>query len=73
MRHAVIGIVFMVAVIFIFPVIMNLLGVPYGEYARPTQIFQTIREIFETIFGASVPNPSLSPEGSQSLQGFSDF
>jgi len=32
---------------------MNLIGLPYGEYAKPSAIFQTISEIADTIFGTS--------------------
>lgn len=44
-RHAVIGILFLVAILFILPVIVNLLGLPYGEYIKPKAIFDTISEV----------------------------
>ncbi len=41
-RHAIIGIFFLVALLFVFPTFMDLIGLPYGEYAKPSAIFQTI-------------------------------
>lgn len=49
-RHAAIGIVFLFGVIYIFPILMELIGIPYGEYAKPSVVFATVGEIFDTIF-----------------------
>ncbi len=49
-RHAAIGLVFLFAVLYIFPVILDLLGLPYGDYARPTAVFDTVSQIFGIIF-----------------------
>ncbi len=56
-RHAIIGIVFLITVLFVFPVLMNLIGLPYGDYIKPSAIFDTIDKVSGTIFGMNVqPN-----------------
>ena len=52
-RHAIIGILFLLLILFVFPTLMDLIGLPYGEYAKPSAIFQTIGEISDTIFGTA--------------------
>jgi len=49
-RHAIIGVGFLLAVIFIFPTLMNLIGLPYGNYVRPQAIFDTMSSISDSIF-----------------------
>lgn len=72
-RHAVLGIGFMLAILFILPVIMNLLSVPYGEFAKPSQVFLTMQQIFDSLFGTSIADP-LSPSTTDALPAnFSDF
>lgn len=41
-RHAIIGMLFLLVLLFVFPTLMDLVGLPYGEYAKPTAIFETI-------------------------------
>lgn len=41
-RHAVIGVIFLIGILFIFPIIINLFGLSYGEYMKPRAIFATI-------------------------------
>ena len=48
-RHAIIGIAFLLAVIFIFPTLMNLIGLPYGDYVRPQAIFDTISSLSDSL------------------------
>jgi hypothetical protein len=72
-RHAVIGIFFMLWVLFILPVLMNLFGIPYAEYAKPSEVFITMQQIFDYIFWTSVADP-LSPQTTDTLPAdFSDF
>ena len=49
-RHAVIGIIFLLVVLFVFPVLTNLIGLPYGDYVKPSAIFDTINKVSGTIF-----------------------
>lgn len=58
-RHAVIGIVFLVAILFIFPVVIGLLGLSYGEYLKPTSIFDTIGEISGKMFWTQISSPTI--------------
>ncbi len=53
-RHAAIGIIFLFGVLYVFPILMDLIGIPYGEYAKPSAVFATISEIFDLIFGTNV-------------------
>jgi hypothetical protein len=49
-RHAVLGIIVLVIVLFTVPVITRLIGLPYGDYLKPKQILQTISEISGRVF-----------------------
>jgi hypothetical protein len=53
-RHAVIGVIFLVAILFIFPVLMSLIGLPYGDYVKPSAIFETINSLSDTLFGSNI-------------------
>ena len=73
-RHALIGIVFIIVVLYIFPLLMELIGLPYGEYARPSAVFQTIAEISDSIFGVDVGSSTIDPGSDSTLPaGFSDL
>jgi Type IV secretion system pilin len=50
-RYAVIGILFIVGVLFVVPVFMNLIWLTYGDYAKPRAVFQTIQEISSKLLG----------------------
>ncbi|MBC7498614.1 hypothetical protein H7170_03135 [Candidatus Gracilibacteria bacterium] len=70
-RHALIGIVFIVGVLFIVPLITSAMGLPYGEYAKPSAVFQTIGEISGHIFGVDVGPSMINPGYNSTLP--SDF
>ena len=73
-RHALIGIVFIVGVLFIVPLITGAMGLPYGEYAKPSAVFQTISEISDRIFGMDVTSSTVVPGTNSTLPaGFSDL
>ena len=61
-------------VLYIFPLLMELIGLPYGEYARPSAVFQTIAEISDSIFGVDVGSSTIDPGSDSTLPaGFSDL
>jgi predicted permease len=64
-RHAIIGVGFILCVLFIFPILMDLVGLPYGAYAKPSAVFETISTISAQLLGSPVDSPSL-PGGSTS-------
>ncbi len=73
-RHALIGIGFIVGVLFVIPLFTQFMGLPYGEYARPTAVFETIKEISARVFGMDVgPSTIQSVETGSLPPGFSDF
>jgi Type IV secretion system pilin len=73
-RHALIGIGFIILVLFIFPVLMNLIGLPYGEYAKPSSVFQTIGELSDRIFGLDIGSSMIVPSSDSTLPSwFSDL
>lgn len=73
-RHALIGIVFIIAVLFIIPVITGFMGLPYGEYARPAAVFSTITVISDRIFGIDVGSNTIVPGSDSTLPpSFSDL
>lgn len=49
-RHALIGIVALILILFATPLFMSAIGMAYGEYARPRMIFDTIGEVSQRIF-----------------------
>ena len=53
-RHALIGVFFLIIVLFVFPVISRLVGLSYPEYAAPGVIFDTISEITNRIFNTNL-------------------
>lgn len=53
-RYAVIGVIMLIVVLFAFPFIFGLLGIPYAEYTKPTAVFQAMQEISGKIFGYNV-------------------
>ena len=52
-RHAFLGIVMLVIILFVTPLITRLIWFEYWEYASPPVIFDTITEISNTFFGTS--------------------
>ncbi len=56
-RHAIIWLILLVSILYVFPVIMNLVGFPYGEFAKPASVFSTIQEIFGAIFWTEITPP----------------
>ncbi len=53
---------------------MQLIGLPYGEYARPSAVFQTIADISAGIFGVDVGSSTIVPGSDTTLPaGFSDL
>jgi hypothetical protein len=72
-RHAIIGVGFILCVLFIFPTLMDLVGLPYWAYAKPSAVFDTIGQISGQIFGSPIDNSSLNPSGSPSQSLPSDF
>jgi hypothetical protein len=42
MRHAFLGVLLIVVTLFVLPTFFDLLGVEYGDYIRPSAIFDTI-------------------------------
>ena len=72
-RHAIIGVIFLVATLFMFPTLMDLMGVPYGDYLRPRAVLETIGGLSDTLFGTTIqtgdfsdtPTDSLTPDFTQ--------
>ena len=74
-RHALIGVFFLIIVLFVFPVISRLVGLSYPEYATPGVIFDTISEITNRIFNTNLNQDGESlPWSSSTLSpSFSDL
>lgn len=63
-RHAVIGILFIIAVLYIIPPFFDLLWVEYGDYMRPSAVLDGIGWLSDMIFGQpieSFPDSQVSP------------
>jgi hypothetical protein len=71
-RHALIGIFFLILALFIMPVLMKLIGIPYPEYITPTRIFDTISEISARIFDVNLDSDPI-PSTPRYDEGTSDF
>jgi hypothetical protein len=73
-RHAIIGLVFLLSILFVFPVFMNLVGLPYWEYAKPKTVFSTMSEIMSIVFWTQWPTDDTLPASSDLPDDFSsDF
>lgn len=68
-RHALLGVWFLLIVLFTFPVVANILGLSYPISAKPASIMDTIQELSGNLFNNTIDNPSSSPTG----VGTSDF
>lgn len=72
-RHAIIGVIFLVATLFMFPTLMDLMGVPYGDYLRPRAVLDTIGWLSDRVFGTTIqtgdfsdtPTDTLTPDFTQ--------
>ncbi|MFZ2255838.1 MAG: hypothetical protein WAW59_08275 [Patescibacteria group bacterium] len=41
-RHAFIGVLLIISVLFVFPTFLDLIGMEYGQYMKPAAVFDTI-------------------------------
>lgn len=71
-RHALIGVVFLLIVLYTFPIIARLGGLSYPVSATPTSIFDTITEISGKIFNVDLDS-NTTPSAPPSNVGTSDF
>ena len=53
-RHALIGVFFLIIVLFVFSVIYSLVGLSYSDYSILLVIFDTISEITNRIFNTNL-------------------
>jgi hypothetical protein len=61
-------------VLYAFPLLMEFIGLPYGEYAKPSAVFQTISEIADYVLGVDVGSSTITPGTDTTLPaGFSDL
>lgn len=72
-RHAIIGVVVLMLVLFVSPMIARILGFEYADVIRPTSIFDTIREVSAKVFGGSSATSSTDPLSPQSGAIGTDF
>lgn len=70
-RHAFIGIIFILLVLYIVPVVTDLIGLPYGEYAKPSVVLGSIGEISDRVFDTDIGSTDMTPSSSSTLP--SDF
>ncbi len=50
-RYAALGILVLFLIIFMAPVLLRMLGLPYGDYFRPSVILSTVQEVGANLFG----------------------
>ena len=73
-RHAVLGIIVLMLVLFIVPVITRLIGLPYGDYLKPKQVLQTISEISGRVFSTQSDSEIILEETPDTIpSNFSDL
>lgn len=71
-----IGVALIVAILFIFPTFLDLVGLSYGDYMRPKAVFSNISNLSDSIFSNSIDTSSmddLSPKSTDIPDDFSDF
>ena len=57
-RHAILGVFFLLLVLFCIPLLTKFMGFPYGEYAKPKVIFESISSISDRIFWTTTNSSS---------------
>lgn len=75
-RHAVIGLVALLATLFLIPKVLTFFGSPYGAEIEPSRIFQTMSELSGHIFENSTPlsiDPNNSSGPSELPSDFSEL
>lgn len=73
-RHAVLGIIILVLVLFIAPIITKLLWFAYGDYISPSKILETISEVSDRVFWTEWgSNNSTAPSSDKIPSTFSDL
>ena len=73
-RHAVLGIIVLIIVLYTVPVITRLIGLPYGDYLKPKQVLQTISDISDRVFWTqSEPDTILEESPDTIPSNFSDL
>lgn len=68
-RHAIIGVIVLMLVLFVSPMIARILGFEYADSIRPTSVFAAIQELTGKIFGgwSGFSDPSLNTPSSNSV------
>lgn len=73
-RHAVLGIIILVLVLFIAPIITKLLWFAYGDYISPSKILETISEVSDRVFWTEWgSNNPTAPSSDKIPSTFSDL
>ena len=66
-RHAALGLLALLLVLFVAPKVLDLFGLPYGAVIRPSAVFSRIGELSDVLFhvgSVSISDtPSVSPQG----------
>ncbi|MDD2694215.1 MAG: hypothetical protein PHY14_04860 [Candidatus Gracilibacteria bacterium] len=72
-RHAAIGVVILMLVLFVAPQIARIIGLEYPDVIRPSNIFATIQEVSSNIFGGGISSSNSFADDSSNTSIGSDF
>ena len=68
-RHAVIGLVAIMVMIFIIPKVLNYFQLPFASELEANHIFQTLGQLADRVFGGSIASPGVLPSSNDSVIG----
>ena len=68
-RHAVIGLVAIMVMIFIIPKVLNYFQLPFASDLEANHIFQTLGQLSDRVFGGSISPPGGLPSNNDSVIG----
>lgn len=70
-RYAVLGIIMLVVILFVSPILLNLIGLGmYSDYFQPSTILSTVQEVMQNIFGGSASGGHYNPSGASRYDDF---
>ena len=66
-RHAVMGLVAIMVMIFIIPKILGYFHLPFADELEANHIFQTLGQLVDRVFGGSIAPPGVIPSHTDSV------
>lgn len=72
-RHAVLGLIVLMVVLFVAPTLTSFIGLPITDDIKPSRIFQTIQELSSNFFGSNASSSTFDSNSSTPSSQSVDF